>query len=204
DTDRINDLNFAAGDQILLARFGNGTLGGGAKSSLPTGLNVNGLGSDYVVISSVGDLVSLINNSAHVNASKYGSNDLSIAISDTNGDVETLQLADQYSAYIAAGGRIGSSGVTTVQSSVSQSGALVTNVQVTSDSQVTPNGLQLASRSPSGSGSTIGVSPISLRSNTEPLSSNTNLGVTFTSAGGVTSLAFALTYDPALVTIKGA
>src|ERR1051326_5397681 len=194
DTDRINDLNFSDGDQILLARFGLGTFGaqsGGAKSSLPTGINVNGLGADYAMIGSIGDLVRLVGNTSHVGASKSGTNDLSLTISDTNGPGETLQLAGLYSAYVAAGGQVGGASVAGVPSSLDQSGPAGT----TAGAPIASLGSQLAPVS----GTSIVTQPPS--STSTPIAGTTSRDVTFTSSGGVRSLVVVLAYDPGRVTI---
>ncbi|WP_334407672.1 Ig-like domain-containing protein [Bradyrhizobium sp. AZCC 2289] len=206
DTDRINDLNFAEGDKIVLARFDSGTFGvptASTKTALPYGLDVNGLGTAYVAIGSIGDLVIVGSSSSHVQVSKSGSNDLAISITQTN-HVETLQLANMYSAYIAAGGHIAGA-TTTSQSSVSQSAAVTTNAatQVASRLPGVPNG-QAAFSSPSPSASATQVSQPSTSSyNTQP-TSTTSLNATFSSSGGVKSIAFALNYDPEIVTVIGA
>lgn len=101
ERDFIDDLSFADGDKIVLASYGAGTF-----QKAPSGSSLQILtGGTSVIIDSYADLVELAKQSNAVVAGHQGDNDtLVLNITNTNGNVQVLELANSYHAYATAGG----------------------------------------------------------------------------------------------------
>ena len=104
DTDIVLDLAFAEGDTLVLAAFGAGTLQGVAGGN-PLQIVGGGAGA---ILNSYEDLAELAAASASVTADRLGTSEtLILSVTDTDGDVLNIQIANSFAAYAAAGGLTG-------------------------------------------------------------------------------------------------
>lgn len=98
------DLAFAEGDTLVLAAFGAGTLQGVAGGNP---LQIVGGGAS-AILNSYEDLAELAAASASVNAMRLGATDaLILSVTDTDGDILNIQIANGFATYAAAGGLTG-------------------------------------------------------------------------------------------------
>jgi Ca2+-binding RTX toxin-like protein/lysophospholipase L1-like esterase len=100
DTDRVFDVDMTQ-DMLLLTGFGVDVF---RQASGGNSLDVT-FGGSTVLINSLADIVELTASSPLVTASRFGSSDvLVLTVRDLDGDVQVLQLWNQWSSYLAAGG----------------------------------------------------------------------------------------------------
>ncbi len=107
DSDRIYDYSLTE-DRIILSGFGAGTFVDTAGGNMLDVL----AGGTGVTLDSMADIVEVVLAAQAVTASRFGTTDvLNLSITDGDGDVQIIQLWNQWNNFVAAGGTAAPSSV---------------------------------------------------------------------------------------------
>jgi Ca2+-binding RTX toxin-like protein len=101
DTDRIYDLSFQDGDTIVFGSFGTGTFGGAGVNAFSNGT--------AAIIDSYADVVAAASHSNLVTALRASphNDNLTLQITDVDGQIQNITITGGWSQYVAAGGTDG-------------------------------------------------------------------------------------------------